>query len=210
MDDEITFGEYLQELKEKLADAGKANRHFLLLTCIDLRYPSFIHGTLDEFDVDPKTGFGYFEERYDHLALAGAGLAGVIDFPPHKKPEWAETVVQHIALSIMLHDIGAVVILDHRDCGAYRAFGLLPSRPVQKDHETDDEFRERLDEYYSKEAYQHIRQINRLIGVIEDTFPNVGLILDGFLLPERAERPEKANRKEYLKALSDVKMLRAK
>jgi hypothetical protein len=52
------------------ADSGSSKKTLLLLTCIDLRYPSVIHAKME-----PK-----FHKLYDHVCLAGAGLSPVIDF----------------------------------------------------------------------------------------------------------------------------------
>ena len=54
--------------------------------------------------------------KYDHLILAGASLGAVT----LKFPDWGHTFRQHLQVAIDLHHIHQVVILDHRDCGAYK------------------------------------------------------------------------------------------
>jgi len=58
--------------------------------------------------------------QYDMLALAGASLAAVSDvFPSSNAAFW-----DHVAIAKKLHNIKKVVVVDHRDCGAYKvAFG---------------------------------------------------------------------------------------
>lgn len=64
---------------------------------------------------------------YDHLVLAGASIAAVEKYTNLKS--WAETFIEHVGLSIDLHAIDGVMILDHRTCGAFVEFGLIPKEP---------------------------------------------------------------------------------
>jgi carbonic anhydrase len=41
----------------------------------------------------------------------------------HKFPAWATTFWDHVQVAIDLHHIHKVVIMDHRDCGAYKVIG---------------------------------------------------------------------------------------
>jgi carbonic anhydrase len=54
------------------------------------------------------------------LALAGASLAATSEvFPSSNAAFW-----DHVAIAKKLHSIKKVVVIDHRDCGAYKvAFG---------------------------------------------------------------------------------------
>lgn len=58
--------------------------------------------------------------EYDALSLAGASLAAVSPkFPSSNKAFWDQ-----LAIARDLHHIRKVVVVDHRDCGAYKvAFG---------------------------------------------------------------------------------------
>jgi carbonic anhydrase len=83
----------------------------LAITCIDYRL------------VDDAVKF--FEGRkltndYDQVSLAGASLAAVsAKFPSSNAAFW-----DHIAIAKQLHSIKTVILVDHRDCGAYKvAFG---------------------------------------------------------------------------------------
>ena len=56
------------------------------------------------------------KEKYDHLILAGAALGALTD----KFPSWNQTFWDHLGVAIDLHKIHKVIVLDHRDCGAYK------------------------------------------------------------------------------------------
>ncbi|HWE05134.1 MAG TPA: hypothetical protein VG274_00400 [Rhizomicrobium sp.] len=58
--------------------------------------------------------------EYDLVALAGAALAAVSPkFPSSNAAFW-----DHVNIAKELHHISRVIVLDHRDCGAYKvAFG---------------------------------------------------------------------------------------
>jgi hypothetical protein len=138
-----------QERMSLLAADGKSsNRTLLLLTCIDLRYPSLIHAKME-----PK-----FHKLYDQVCLAGAGLSPVIDFGADRKPHWQQTFLEHVAVSLALHSISRVLVMDHRDCGAYRKFGLLT------DGDTDK----------PKEKKVHQQQAKRLQALMKAEFPTLG------------------------------------
>lgn len=163
MADVDDFDKYLASLKVKLEQTGHKEPKFLLLTCVDLRYPGLIHERLEGFERPTPTEPGYFHKKYDQVSLAGAALAGVIDFPPHPKPEWAETVIQHVALCIKLHNVSGVVVLEHRDCGAYKEFVIL------REGAAADE-----------EEQAHQNQVDRLRAKLKPLFP--ALFVDSFLL----------------------------
>jgi len=83
----------------------------LAITCIDYRLVDdavkFFHGMKLTND-------------YDQVSLAGAALAAVsAKFPSSNAAFW-----DHIAIAKQLHSIKKVIVVDHRDCGAYKvAFG---------------------------------------------------------------------------------------
>ncbi|MFK7088204.1 carbonic anhydrase [Chromobacterium violaceum] len=89
--------------------AGKTDA--LLLSCMDYR---LVHDFGEFMD-----GLG-LRGKYDHIVLAGASLISITD----QFPDWNATFWQHLGVAIDLHHIKRVVLLDHRDCGAYKvAFG---------------------------------------------------------------------------------------
>jgi carbonic anhydrase len=91
--------------------AKAANVTALGITCIDYRL------------VDDAVRFfhnKHLTKGYDQVSLAGASLAAVSDkFPSSNAAFW-----NHIDIAKTLHHIKKVIVVDHRDCGAYKvAFG---------------------------------------------------------------------------------------
>lgn len=91
------------------AFAGHAEA--LALTCIDYR---LVDDAVHFFDGKHLTN------EYDQVSLAGASLAAVSDkFPSSNAAFW-----DHVQIAKTLHHIEKVIVLDHRDCGAFKvAFG---------------------------------------------------------------------------------------
>jgi carbonic anhydrase len=85
--------------------AGDADA--LLLNCMDYRLTGKI--------TDYMGGEG-LAGKYDQVILAGAALGAVT----HKYPAWGVTFREHLAVAIELHHIHQVIVIDHRDCGAYK------------------------------------------------------------------------------------------
>ena len=85
--------------------AGKTKA--LLLSCMDYRL-------IDETE-RYMTGRG-LRDKYDQVILAGAALGALTD----KYPAWNKTFWEHLDVAIQLHQIHKVIVMDHRDCGAYK------------------------------------------------------------------------------------------
>ncbi|WP_042446130.1 carbonic anhydrase [Azospirillum sp. B510] len=81
----------------------------LLLTCMDYRLMARVAEYMD--------GRG-LKEKYDHIVLAGASLGALND----KKPSWGEAFWDEVEIARELHHVKRLVVIDHRDCGAYKAF----------------------------------------------------------------------------------------
>jgi carbonic anhydrase len=79
----------------------------LMLSCMDYR---LVDKTLAYMNANGLEG------RYDHVVLAGASLGAVTS----KFPDWGHTFRQHLDIAIALHHIHRVIVIDHRDCGAYK------------------------------------------------------------------------------------------
>jgi carbonic anhydrase len=79
----------------------------LLLSCMDYRLMD---------DVERYMSGRGLRDKYDHVILAGASLGAVTD----KYPAWNQTFWEHLDIAIKLHDIKTVIVMDHRDCGAYK------------------------------------------------------------------------------------------
>jgi len=79
----------------------------LALTCIDYR--------LVDAGVRFLDGLGLAKD-FDQVALAGASLAAVSDkFPSSNRAFW-----DHVDIARRLHHVKKLVVVDHRDCGAYK------------------------------------------------------------------------------------------
>ena len=79
----------------------------LAITCIDYR---LVDDAVKFFDGKKLTN------DYDQVSLAGASLAAVSDkFPESNAAFWS-----HIGIAKQLHNIKKVIVLDHRDCGAFK------------------------------------------------------------------------------------------
>ena len=110
----------------------------LLLTCMDYR----LHDETERY----MTGRG-LRNKYDQIVLAGASLGAVTE----TRPDWNKTFWDHLALAIELHKIQRVMVLDHRDCGAYK---LILGEDFSKDPK--------------KETEAHAVQLKRLEGLIKE------------------------------------------
>ena len=117
--DHIDFELYLSEnIAPRVSKGDKIP--LLMLTCMDSRYPHRIIQTMDSKGLRGK---------YDQLILAGASL-GVV----HKK-EWTTTFLDQLTFAIKEHGVTEVLILDHRDCGAFKKLlkpGVGPEDPKKE------------------------------------------------------------------------------
>lgn len=97
-------------LAQAAAEHGAAAAHTaeaLLLSCMDYRLVDDITKYMD--------GRG-MTNQYDHVVLAGASLGAITgDFK-----DWNKTFWEHLKIASDLHHIKKVILLDHRDCGAYK------------------------------------------------------------------------------------------
>lgn len=134
----------------KMAHAA-GNTEALLLSCMDYRLVDDVVRYMD--------GRG-LTNKYDHVILAGASLGVLQD----KNLSWGQTFWDHVGVAIDLHHIQKVIILDHRDCGAYKVF--LGSDSA-KDRDT--------------ETASHTARLKALKTAINGKYPNLGvetLIMD--------------------------------
>jgi carbonic anhydrase len=105
-------------LPELQLSSSSGEVELVLLTCMDFRYPQRILDTMESKGLKGK---------YDHLILAGASLGVLL------KPEWKMTFLDQLRFAVEKHGAKQVLILDHRDCGAYKEFlGVTPDDPAQE------------------------------------------------------------------------------
>lgn len=115
----------------------------LLLTCMDFRLMDDIERYM--------TGRG-LRDKYDHVVLAGASLGAITD----KYPAWNKTFWEHLDIAIQLHNIHQVIVMDHRDCGAYKVI-------LGPEHSKDPEL----------EKTTHAAQLGRLRALISGKYPKL-------------------------------------
>lgn len=94
-------------------------KNVLVIGCIDLRLTDNLVAFLQHDNLN---------NRYDHFALAGASLCAshLKEYPFNKAGKqlghWKTCLFDHLQIAIDLHDIRDVYIVEHEDCGAYKAF----------------------------------------------------------------------------------------
>lgn len=92
-----------------LAASGKYEA--MVLSCIDPRFQA---------PVSKYTAGRKLTDKYSQFTIAGASI-GVVA-PAFK--DWHKAFWDNLAASIELHDIGKVIAINHRDCGAAKiAYG---------------------------------------------------------------------------------------
>ncbi len=76
------------------------------------------------------------EGNYNQIGMAGASLGIVREDRPH----WGQLFWEHVGFSLQLHRIRRVIVIDHRDCGAYR---LMLNVDLKDDPEQETELHAR-------------------------------------------------------------------
>ncbi|HSO74693.1 MAG TPA: hypothetical protein VLU47_07635 [Blastocatellia bacterium] len=145
----ISFEKYVAtQLKPDLAAQDKPS--VLLLTCMDYRYAQRIIDAMDREEL---------RRGYDIFVLAGAAAGA------NKFPLWRKALVEHIEIARKIdHPIDRLIILEHRDCGAYKLlFGLEWDKVTPLEEEAS-----------------HKKQVKRLIAKLAREIPN--LRIDSWLL----------------------------
>ena len=112
----------------------------LLLSCMDYRLTDQTTRYMDKHGL---------KNKYDHIILAGAALGAI-----------TETFWDHVAVASDLHKIRKVIVLDHRDCGAYK---VVLGEDFAKDP--------------AKETAIHATQLRRLRTMIKEKYPALGVEL---------------------------------
>lgn len=131
--------------REKLAPSLAADTvpSVLLLTCMDYRYAHRITQVMDGLDL---------RQKYDVFVLAGAAAGS------NQVTGWRETLISHIRTARQIgHPIERLVVLEHRDCGAYKHFFQLhwdqvtPPKEQAKHQEQIDIFVKDMKNEFSSE-----------------------------------------------------------
>ena len=129
----------------RLRAAGQTEA--LLLSCMDFR---LVDATARYMASRGLT------DKYDHIILAGAALGALTD----KFPAWNQTFWDHLGVAIDLHKIHKVIVLDHRDCGAYK---VILGEDLAKDP--------------AKETAMHTTQLQRLGKMVKAKHPALAVEL---------------------------------
>jgi carbonic anhydrase len=123
----------------------------LCVTCIDYRF-------LNKDAAYVANDLALFKDA-DILALAGASLSGVSKKFKASVPAFWE----QLGLARTLHKIEKIVVIDHRDCGAFNAeFGVPPNREAETD--------------------QHLKVMQELSKALHDQ-PGIMLQQEFYLMP---------------------------
>jgi hypothetical protein len=123
--------------------AASGGTEALLLSCMDYRL-------VDDFVkfMDSKG----LTNKYDHVVLAGASAGAA-----HETfKDWHATFWSHLQVAIDLHKIHKVMVIDHRDCGAYKI-------AIGADHVKDPVV----------EFGAHAKIITALAGMIKEKHPEL-------------------------------------
>jgi carbonic anhydrase len=126
---------------------GKHGTEALLLTCMDYRLTD---------DVERYMSGRGMRDQYDHVVLAGAALGATTD----QRPAWGTTFWEHLDVAVQLHSITKVILMDHRDCGAFRVF-------LGEDFAKDRE----------KETAVHAEALRKLASLIHQKRPELAVEL---------------------------------
>jgi carbonic anhydrase len=114
-----------------------------LLSCMDFRLMD---------DIERYMAGRGLRDKYDHVILAGASLGAITD----KFPAWNKTFWEHLDIAIKLHNIHTVMIMDHRDCGAYK---VVLGEAHAKDSKTEKD--------------THSAQLKKLKDMIAKKYPKL-------------------------------------
>lgn len=129
--------------------------HSCLISCMDFRFIERIH---QFFGQDQRLA-----GLYDHVSVAGSALS--IARP--KKESDREFIIEQVRLSVELHNIREVIIVNHQDGGAYGKFDSEQSERVR--HETD---------------------LRKARQIIQEKFPGINVRLFYATLKEKGKKRE--------------------
>ena len=124
------------------ADPAQANgmARALMLSCMDYRLVDDLVNFMEAHD---------YHDNYDHVVLAGASL-GVVNAA---FADWHAVFWDHVQLAKDLHGITEVIVIDHRDCGAYRL--ALTDAAVDTPEKETAAHRETMQEFARQVAERH-------------------------------------------------------
>lgn len=149
----LSFEQYVRLTLAPIA-RGHEKPSVMLLTCMDYRYAHRIVDIMDRLEL---------RQKYDIFVLAGASAGS------NQKASWRDAFVTHVRTGLAIgHPIERIVVLEHRDCGAYKHFFGLQWDSVTPPQETA----------------KHFEQVEAFISDMKCEFASdiPGLKIDSFLL----------------------------
>ncbi|GAB2561396.1 hypothetical protein [Spirosoma aerophilum] len=133
----------------------------LLISCMDLRLlDNIIHFMEHENLIN----------RYDQYIMAGASIGALVGSADEadgllridKYKGWEDGLLQHVELAIQLHNIKDIYILEHRNCGAYKAFlksGLGDYEERENGYENEFADHQRYAQQLSDRLQQYLKTL---------------------------------------------------
>ena len=104
----------------------KSKYKAMVLSCMDPRFQHLVHNHLKK-----KKLIG----KYSAFTIAGAAV-GVTH---NKFKQWHKTFYDNLAISIQLHKIEKLIVINHKDCGAAKivngkkAFNIMNEQKIHKE-----------------------------------------------------------------------------
>jgi carbonic anhydrase len=119
-----------------------------LVRAADGKYEAMILACIDPRTQEPVCAYAAkrgLTGKYSQFVIAGAAVGVVAP----KFADWHKAFWDNLAASIQLHQIGKVIAIDHRDCGAARiAYGEAaladPARETETHREALAQFRQEV------------------------------------------------------------------
>jgi|TARA_B110000858_G_scaffold195268_1_gene251288 carbonic anhydrase len=135
----------------------KKNYKVMVLSCLDPRFQSIIFDYLNKKKLNGK---------YSSFTIAGAAI-GVTS---SKFKKWHKTFWDNIDISIKLHNIKKLIVINHRDCG------------VAKFINGKKEFSELNEKKIHKKSFEEIKKS------LKNKYPNLSIELNLISLNKKIEK----------------------
>jgi hypothetical protein len=129
----------------------------MVITCIDFR--------LIDDAVRFMNRLGY-NNNYDEFIIAGASLGYNKTSPVPFCTEWKKTIDDHIGLSMTLHDIKEIIVIDHMYCGAYKKYYTDTGDSAINNGEFTSE---------QAEIDKHKENLQIFVTLIQERYPYLGV-----------------------------------
>lgn len=136
------------------------HHNVLLISCMDLRLLDNIVHFMEHENLT---------NRYDQYIMAGASIGALVGSPPaddelqqiDQYKTWKDGLLHHVDLSIQLHNIKDIYILEHRNCGAYKAFlkdglGDYETHGAEKEYADHKRYAQRLSDELRAYLRNHV------------------------------------------------------